>query len=216
MDFLVFIFFLLLYNVHTSCFIIYSCSVQLKPFGVFKGNVDNVIFIGEYRQISWSKAKLTNYFFLYATREGQKVQCLRVAKDLCMKDILSWFLKLLKCQGISLNSPLLTYQGWEVEEFQTILQFKPLSLFLLHDGTVPEQLANHKGKLVECQVCNQAWNKLEKKKCKHAHLFKGAFPKSFARNMDRHQTPWGCPNRKQQVPPVPSLQLQQGQQSLTR
>ena len=121
--------------------------------GISSGRVENVFYLGEEGQKEWETEKLTNHFF-HHPRQGAQMLCMRVAKDVPMMVVKGWVKEKMVEQGFMLEKIVLNFMGREVEDCESLVSdFPPLTLFLIHDGSVPEEFGRHRGKLIECMEC---------------------------------------------------------------
>ena len=87
---------------------------------------------------------------------------IRVAKNLPMDYLKCWVQAELEKQGIMLMNTTIFFAGRLVEDSQMIKEFEPLSLFLVHDGPVPQEYGDHKGKLIQCTQCKDKVDRYDK------------------------------------------------------
>jgi hypothetical protein len=179
------------------------------------GSVHNVNFLGLSGNTHWDEKLLKNSFFL---AEGTKPVCLRSAVSIPMEEVFPYIYTKM---GLNMTAPILSFEGQVVDLQDAFSAYPHGATFLFHDGHVPEEYRNHKGKLWECRVCGLAFaaKRSFKKPCQRGHPHKFFFyvaPKHPASIPDswghirgdirKSNKPWACPVRHSGPLPHEALQ----------
>ena len=160
-----------------------------------KGTVNNVDFLGLDGQTAWNWNDLREYFFLVL---GHQIVQVRAATD-CSLDIL--LNHMLSKFDILLLDPQITFEGKARDLVDNLFQFPEKSLFIITDGTLPDHLLSHSGRLWQCLDCGKAVTtkphlSKTKGRCPGQHrniLFNDLLKPTLGTKIDRHSLPWACP-----------------------
>jgi hypothetical protein len=163
------------------------------------GNLPGVIFLGRSGCRNWDKSTLKSYFFILPAYNDIKVVTVRAEQDCVFDYIFQQVLSLYRRQhNLLLSNPILSCEGIPVPLEQSLFSKLEKTVFLIHEGTIPDELRSHQGKVWQCKSCDGAWTSSWKKsaKCEHVFwFFPGQLEKSTGHTADRPNQikPWGCP-----------------------
>ena len=154
---------------------------------------------------------ISDYYFL---SPGYNAICLRATLSVPMQKVWQYVGKQMRhC----MEKPIMCYIGAEVDMATQLNKYPPNATFTIHDGSLPEEFLDHKGKLWQCMNCSNPGYKAKKnfngKKCinNNPHMFfcDGEVPLSWGHivpNKNKVTVPWGAPVRlrgsKSQPAPV--------------
>ena len=179
----------------------YQGSPEPQPVIVdcVSGNIPGVIFLGRAGCRNWDKRTLKNYFFILPAYEQKKVVTLRADHDCKIEYIFQQVLTFYRRDyNILFSNPILSCEGMPVSLEQFLFSKLEKTVFLIHEGTIPDELRSHQGKVWQCKSCDGAWTSSWKKSAKCDHdfwFFPGQLEKSTGHTLDRTNQikPWGCP-----------------------
>ena len=201
---------------------------QSRSLGLFDGTVENVIYLGFTDCREWDAKQLSDFFFIVP---GSRTVCVRsqinTGIGMLLPQLLAW---LWNNQRLSVQKPVVTYKGREVDLEEQLLDFPQKALFIIHpNNTIPEELMQHSGKLWECSMCGLAYaakKGFKSKFCQasrvpHTYIFGESTPSCWGHILDRCDKPWACPQmhkgvvRSSEVPPSHQLTVREDQSSVS-
>ena len=163
------------------------------------GSLPGVIFLGRAGCRNWDKSTLKSFFFILPAYEQIKVVTLRADQDCSFEYIFQQVLSFYRREhNLLLSNPILSCEGRPVPLEQFLSSKLEKTVFLIHEGTIPDEVRSHQGKVWQCRSCDGAWTSSWKKsaKCEHVFwFFPGQLDKSTGHTLDRpnQMKPWGCP-----------------------
>ena len=162
------------------------------------GRVDQVHWLGAVFGCDGKENLITDYYFV---SPGYKAICLRATLSVPLQKVWQYVGKQMRH---NMQRPIVSYLGAEVDMASPLDQYPPNTTFTIHDGSVPQEFLDHKGKLWQCLNCSNPGYKARKnfngKSCtnNNPHMFfcHGEVPLSWG-NIVPHRNkvtvPWGAP-----------------------
>ena len=142
--------------------LVHPCQGSPEPQPVIvdcvSGNIPGVIFLGRAGCRNWDKRTLKNYFFILPAYEQKKVVTLRADHDCKIEYIFQQVLTFYRRDyNILFSNPILSCEGMPVSLEQFLFSKLEKTVFLIHEGTIPDELRSHQGKVWQCKSCDGAW-----------------------------------------------------------